>query len=53
MESMEICETILSRLRAGGITKEESGFWVLDGFGCFFCERALATSITGFSARTY
>lgn len=48
MEGMEICETVLSRLRAGGITEKERSFWILDRLRCFFGESALAASITGF-----
>lgn len=51
MESMKICETVLSRLRTCCITEKESGFWVLDWLGCFFGESALAASITGFASR--
>lgn len=45
MESVEICQAVLSRLRTCGITEEEGGLWVLDRLGCFFCESALAACI--------
>lgn len=51
MESMEISQTILGRLRTCGVSEEEGGFWILDRFGCFFCKSALAAGITGFSER--